>query len=120
MKNPKTGENLSDPQPLPENWGPIFGMSGVKDRLGDLSWLGITDRAWIEVDVPDYMVETDYKNIIDEQIAQILQETLPFVSGEINVTKKQFGDWIEYRRLISEIYLQDGYPNNVAWPAKPE
>ena len=121
LRNPKTGENLSDPQPLPENWGPIFGMEGVKDRLGDLSWLGITDQAWFEIEVPDPVVEFDQKAFIDGQIKYFLEQSLPMVAiDNISMTKEQRATWIEYRRLLSEIHLQVGYPKDVYWPPRPE
>lgn len=119
LRNPKTGENLSDPQPLPENWGPIFGMEGVKDRLGDLSWVGITDQAWFEINVPDPVF--DMKGFIDDQIAHYLKESLPMVATDnTSMTKEQRVLWFEYRRKLQEIYLQPGYPNDVYWPSKPE
>jgi len=34
LKNLSTNEALNEPQRLPENWGPIFGMAGIQDRLG--------------------------------------------------------------------------------------
>ena len=48
LKNLSTNEALGAPQELPENWGPIFGLSGVKDKLGDLAWVGLPDQGWFE------------------------------------------------------------------------
>lgn len=94
-------------------------MEGVKDRLSDLSWIGINDRAWIEVEVPDPVF--DVKSFVDEQIAHMLKESAPFVATDnTNMTKEQRFAWIEYRRKLQEIYLQPDYPNSVYWPSKPE
>lgn len=94
-------------------------MEGVKDRLGDLSWLGITDQAWIEVEVSDPVF--DVKTFVDEQIAHMLKESSSFVAADnISMTKEQRFAWIEYRRKLQEIYLQPDYPDSVYWPAKPE
>ena len=51
LKKLSTGEALNEPQSLPENWGPIFGLHGFLDKLGDLSWLGdaYADQGWFEV-----------------------------------------------------------------------
>lgn len=119
MKNPQTGENLSEPQPLPENWGPIFGMEGVKDRLGDLSWIGITDRCWVEVEVPDPVF--DHKAFVNDQIKYFLKESLDIVSPDNrSITKAQWQAWMDYRKKLQEIPLQSGYPTEIFWPTKPE
>ena len=51
LKKLSTGEALNEPQLLPENWGPIFGLHGFMDRIGDLSWLGeaYEGQGWVEV-----------------------------------------------------------------------
>jgi hypothetical protein len=117
--NPKTGEKLSEPQKLPENWGTIFGMEGVKDRLGDLSWLGIDDQAWVEVEVPEPSI--DIKAIVDQHAAQLLEGTLPMVAPDnTSLTKAQWQAWMDYRKKLQEISLQVGYPQEVFWPARPE
>ena len=117
LKNPQTGENIGGLQPLPENWGPIFGMEGVKDRLGDLSWLGIADRAWIEVDAPD--LQNDPKAFIDDQIAHYIKESESMLTRE-DMTKGERTAWIDYKLALQEIPLQLGYPNEVRWPTRPE
>lgn len=87
-------------------------MEGVKDRLGDLSWLGISDRAWFEL---------TEKDLIDQQIERDLKETLCMVSGEnVSMTKQQLSLWVEYRRLLTEIPFQTDYPKIVYWPVRPE
>jgi hypothetical protein len=121
LVNPKTGEKLSEPQELPENWGPIFGLQGVKDRLGDLTWLGIDDQAWVEVEVADPVVVVDHKAIVDDQIAHFLRESLPMVAMDNpSLTKGQLQAWADYRKKLQEIPLQVGYPTDVYWPARPE
>lgn len=117
--NPQTGEQLSGLQELPENWGPIFGMHNVKDRLGDLSWLGIKDRAWIEVEAPELAM--DQKSIVDQQIEQLLKETEPMVSEQnAAITKGQWQAWVDYRKKLQELHLHPDYPNKMPWPNKPE
>lgn len=94
-------------------------MEGVKDRLGDLLWIGITDQAWFEVEVPDPVF--DIKAFVDEQIAHFLKESLAMVSPDnTSITKAQWQAWMEYRKKLQEIHLQVGYPNEIFWPVKPE
>lgn len=118
LKNPITGENIGGLQPLPENWGPIFGMEGVKDKLGDLSWLGITDRCWIEVDAsePDDPVKKD----IDDRISNLNDEANQILANSSSLTKSQWQNWVDYQIKLQNIPLQLGYPNEVLWPTKPE
>lgn len=119
LKNPQTGENIGGLQPLPENWGPIFGMEGVKDQLGDLSWLGITDRCWVEVEVSDPVL--DVKTFVDDQITHFLKESEYMVDpNNVNLTKAQWQAWSTYRKKLQEIYLQPDYPNEIFWPTRPE
>jgi hypothetical protein len=51
LKKISTNEALSEPQPLPENWGPIFGLHGFIEKLGDLSWVGVPDQGWFDTGV---------------------------------------------------------------------
>lgn len=117
LKNPQTGENIGGLQPLPENWGPIFGMEGIKDRLGDLSWLGITDRCWVEVDVAD--PPSPVKKDIDDRVNTLYEETVKILSST-ELTKSQYRAWINYQKQLQNIPLQSEYPNKVLWPNKPE
>jgi len=120
--NPLTNEKLSEPQELPENWGPIFGLHGVKDRLGDLSWLGISDRAWVEVDVPDPVITKEQQEAaVRSQIDHLLKESSEKVAYDnIQITKAERQAWTEYRRLLREIPNQGGFPQLVEWPSRPE
>ena len=122
LKNTVTGEVLIEPCPLPENWGPIFGMEGFKDKLYDLSWIGISDQGWFEIEIDDKEIEAkEKKQIIDSQIEKFLNDSLYMVAADnLNITKQQRAEWIEYRQKLKEIYLQSDYPLDVYWPKKPE
>lgn len=117
LKNPQTDENIGGLQSLPENWGPIFGMENVKDRLGDLSWLGITDRCWIEVDVTE--PSDPVKKDIDDRIAVFNEEANQKINDQ-SLTKAQWQAWVKYQQSLQNIPLQVGYPNELMWPIKPE
>jgi hypothetical protein len=93
-------------------------LSGVKDRLGDLSWLGINDRAWVEVDAPEI---DSTKDAVDSHIAYLLENTESKVDlNNPNITKLEFQAWTEYRKKVQEIPLQPDYPSAVFWPAMPK
>jgi len=118
LKNPQTGENIGGLQELPENWGPIFGMENVKDRLGDLSWLGITDRCWVEIDVTD--PPDPIKKDIADRIAILNEEANEKIMSDKSLTKTQWQAWVEYQKKLQNIPLQHGYPMELLWPTKPE
>jgi hypothetical protein len=122
LKNINTNEVLIEPGPLPQNWGPIFGLEGFKDKLGDLSWVGMPDKGWFEIEVSDKVIETnEKKQLIDSQIEKMLSDSLHMVAADnLNITKQQRAEWIEYRQKLKEIYLQSNYPLEVYWPKKPE
>lgn len=121
-----TGENLNDPQPLPENWGPIFGMQGYEDKLGDLSWLGdkqLYKKGWVKVGLETIPEPVRIENsiLIPLQIEKILSETVDKVAADnLEITRGERADWIEYRRLVRAIPRQPGYPDKVRWPIAPK
>lgn len=122
LKNLQTGEFLTEPGPLPEFWGPIFGLHGFKDKLHDLSWVGSPHLGWIEIDISDNEIEKlKQKKLLDAQIQDFLNQSLEYVAADnLNVTKKQRSEWIEYRQKLKEMNLQPGYPLDVYWPKIPD
>ena len=51
LRKLSTNEALSEAGPLPNNWGPILGLHGFLDKIGDLSWVGpaYADKGWVEL-----------------------------------------------------------------------
>jgi hypothetical protein len=124
LKKLSSGEALNEVQRLPENWGPIFGMAGVQDKLGDLSWLGeaYADQGWVQVPepTPPEPTEEELKATILAQIEHFLESSTQMVASDnTSMTKAQRIAWIEYRRLLREIPLQVGFPKEVFWPTTP-
>jgi len=120
LKKLSTGEALNAAQKLPENWGPIFGMGGIKDRLGDLSWLGDAyfDQGWFEVgeETPTPMTADE----VNATIAQRLKDTAWAVAeDDLTITRGQRADWMAFRQALRNIPLQPGFPTTIAWPAEP-
>lgn len=124
LKKLSTGEPLNEPQILPENWGPIFGLHGIKERLGDLSWLNdptYSDQGWFEVgEAPPAPKQTTKAEIEWNVAKKLLQESDWAVLPDVPMTSGQKADWMEYRKALREIKLQPGFPNEISWPTKPE
>lgn len=124
LKNLQTGEALNEAQRLPENWGPIFGMAGIQDKLGDLSWLGdaYANQGWVQVEEPAAPEPTteELTATVMSQIEHYILQSNPMVAADnTSMTRDQRAAWIEYRRLVREIPLQVGFPSQINWPSIP-
>jgi hypothetical protein len=120
LKKLSTNEALNEPQKLPENWGPIFGMGGIKDRLGDLSWLGeaYADQGWFEAGEEAVASLTTVE--VNATIAQMLKDTAWAVAeDDLTITRGQRADWIAFRQALRNIPLQARFPTEIIWPSAP-
>jgi hypothetical protein len=121
-----TNEPLSKKYPaLPENWGPIFGLKGVKDRLHDLSWLGdaYADMGWVEVEgsVSELAEPTNIDPVEDAEnrIQAELASSEWAVSAGSGLTKAQKRIWVEYRKALHKL-KNNLNPENISFPIRPE
>jgi len=96
-------------------------MSGFIDRLSDLSWLGneYADMGWFHVgDGPSpYSTKSE---IEWEKAKKLLADSDWAVLPDVPMLSGKKAEWYEYRRNLREIRLQDGFPDNIVWPIKPE
>jgi len=123
LKNLKTGAALNEPQKLPENWGPIFGLAGIQDQLGDLTWLGadFADQGWVVVgDAPAAPAQSTEAELAWELAKKLLQESDWTMLSDVPMTKGDKALWIEYRRALREIRSQVGFPAGIVLPTRPE
>lgn len=120
LRKLSTNESLNEPQLLPENWGPIFGMEGYKDKLGDLSWVGIEDQGWFEVGpAPDDMFTSKEREVLDIVQARLVNSDWA-VLPDVPITSEEKAKWIEYRRLLREVKRQPRFPLEIEWPFPPK
>jgi hypothetical protein len=121
LKKLSTNEPLSEPGNLPENWGPIFGLHGIQDRLGDLVWLGesYSDMGWIQVGEAVDVTAVDGEGAWEEA-KKLLRESDWSMLPDVPMTKEEKASWIEYRRGLRNIRAQKDFPNSMFWPTKPE
>lgn len=95
-------------------------MEGVKDRLGDLSWLGdaYADQGWFEGGEEAQQAAT--ADEVKATIEQILKNTAWAVAeDDRTITKGQRSDWMAFRQDLRNIPLQSGFPTNIVWPTEP-
>ena len=123
LKKISTGEPLNNPQKLPENWGPIFGLPGIQDRIGDLSWLGepYADQGWVVVEgeAPADPVQATQAELAWDNAKKLLIESDWAMLPDVPMTSGNKALWIEYRRELREIRSQTGFPSDIQWPVKP-
>ena len=122
LKKLSTGEPQNEPQKLPENWGPIFGLHGFEDKLGDLSWLGddYADLGWVVVGEESEAATASVADLEWERAKQLLRDSDWSVLPDVPMTAGERDSWIEYRRALREIRLQAGFPTEIVWPAAPQ
>ena len=122
LKKLSTGEPQNEPQKLPENWGPIFGLHGFEDKLGDLSWLGddYADLGWVVVGEEAEAATASAADIEWGRAKQMLRDSDWSVLPDVPMTAGERDAWIAYRRALREIRLQPGFPNEIVWPAAPQ
>lgn len=95
-------------------------MGGIKDRLGDLSWLGddFVNQGWVEVGEETTVPMT--ADEVNATIADRLKDTAWAVAADnMTITKGDRAKWIAFRQALREIPLQVGFPENVQWPSEP-
>ena len=117
-----TKEYLNEAQPLPKNWGPIFGLGGIEDRLSDLSWLGkeYEGQGWIKVSEDSVdLAASSPEQIAWETAKQLLKESDWAVLPDVPMQSETKVAWIEYRRQVREIRQHADFPN-MDWPLAPE
>ena len=123
LKKISSGEALNQPQRLPENWGPIFGLSGIQDQLGDLSWLGesFVDQGWFVVgDAPPDAAQSTVAELAWEKAKRLLRESDWTMLSDVPMNKTQKALWVAYRKELREIRLQPEFPSNIIWPVIQE
>lgn len=122
LKRLSDGEILSEPQPLPENWGPVFGLANCEDRLSDLSWIGPdhADTGWFYVgDEPPPPPESTPEELAWETAKQLLRESDWTMLPDVRMTKEKRMAWEEWRHFVREIRSHPDFPN-VTIPLGPE
>lgn len=121
LKKISTNEVLLESASLPENWGPIFGLEGIKDRLSDLAWLGndFKDQGWFETETVTQTVVDNYA-LEWNKAKVILQDTDWTMLKDAPITNEKQQEFKEYRKKIRNIKSSKGFPDNITWPSCPE
>lgn len=122
LKSLESGEPLTEPQVLPENWGPVFGLHAFEDRLGDLGWIGSehAGTGWFVVgEEPPPPKEATPEELAWDRAKKLLAESDWAMMPDVPMTKSKKAEWIEYRRALRNIRFHDDFPA-MEWPKVPE
>lgn len=122
LKNLESGEPLTKPQVLPENWGPVFGLSAFEDRLNNLSWMGPDHEGtgWFVVgEEPPPPKESTPEELAWDRAKQLLAQSDWAMLSDVPMSKSEKAEWIEYRRLLRNIRSNDDFPY-MEWPKVPK
>ena len=123
LKKLSTNEALSEAGPLPNNWGPVFGMAEIQDRIGDLSWLGenFADQGWVQVEGEINAIAQATPSLLAwEKAKELLRQSDWTVLSDVPMNNETKNLWIEYRRQLRAMRNQIGFPDNITWPSRPE
>ena len=119
LRRLSTNEPLSAAGPLPNNWGPIFGLSGFLEKIGDLSWISsdYADQGWVELtEAEELIVAASY--VIDKA-GKLRTEANNALSNPA-ITMGDKVAWNEYLLELDDVCSRSAYELNPAFPVKPD
>jgi hypothetical protein len=91
-------------------------MGGIQEKLADLSWLGeaYADQGWVQVEGEIAAEPTSTPSEIEwERAKGLLRDSDWTMLSDVPLT-------IAYRKALREVRSQNGFPDNIIWPNKPE
>lgn len=118
LRRLSTNEALSDAGPLPNNWGPICGLAGITEQLGDLSWLGPkhADTGWFE------LTEDEQRTIREDEVrARVASEKEVAIAAlaTSDLTVGQKIAWNDFVIALDKVCLCADFDCNPNIPARP-
>lgn len=118
LRKLSTNEPLSEAGPLPNNWGPIFGLQGIQEKLGDLSWVGpdYVDQGWVEL--TDAEQETLRKAEVSVRV-QAEKEVASSALSNPAITVENKIAWNEYLVALDAVCLCPDFDCDPKFPPRP-
>ena len=112
-----TSEALSEAGPLPNNWGPIFGLEGFKEKLSDLSWIGpaYADQGWIE------LTDTEQQAVYKPQVLARVEEEKTIANAALSeptITTHEKIEWDDYLIALEQVGLSPDF-SDPKFPPRP-
>ena len=119
LRKLSTNEALSEAGPLPNNWGPIFGLHGFLEKIGDLSWIGpaYADQGWVKLNESEELAVTSAKTI---ERAEKEREEANKVLSNPSITVGEKIAWNDYLLALDEVCLCSEHECNPHFPVRPD
>jgi hypothetical protein len=116
-------EPLTEPQELPENWGPVFGLANFEVKLDDLAWIGPEHEGtgWFHVgEKPPPPEPASREDLIRQEAWNRLRECDYRMLPDEPITAGKRAEWVEHRRELRRIHQTKHFPLDFELPASPE
>lgn len=123
MKRLSSGEELSEAQLLPENWGPVFGLQNFEDKLSDLSWIGPehADTGWFYVgEEPPLPEPASREDLIRQEAWDRLRGSDYLMLPDEPITAGKRAEWVAYRNELRLVHRTNIFPEDFEMPKAPE
>lgn len=118
LRKLSTNEPLSEAGPLPNNWGPIFGLHGFLEKIGDLSWIGPTyaGQGWVE------LTEAEQEEIRKAKVMARVEAEKATADTALNnpaITVEGLTAWSEYLIALDAVCLCPDFDCDPKFPIRP-
>jgi hypothetical protein len=118
LRKLSTNEPLSEAGPLPNNWGPIFGLHGFLDKIGDLSWIGpaYADQGWVE------LTEAEQEALRKTEVMSRVEVEKAIAATALSSPRITIGDklaWSDYLIALDAVCLCPDFDCDPKFPIRP-
>jgi hypothetical protein len=118
LRKLSTNEALSEPGPLPNNWGPIFGLHGFLDKIGDLSWVGpaYAGKGWVK------LTKTEQEKLRKTEVMVRVETEKTLATGILSnpsITVESKIAWTDYMLALDAVCLCPDFDCDPKFPIRP-
>ena len=118
LRKLSTNEPLSEAGPLPNNWGPIFGLHGFQDKIGDLSWAGpaYADKGWVK------LTDSEQKAVGEAEVMSRVDSEKAIANAALSdpaVTVSEKTAWSDYLIALDAVCLCPDFDCDPKFPPRP-
>jgi hypothetical protein len=118
LRKLSTNEALSEAGPLPNNWGPIFGLHGFLDKIGDLSWVGpaYAGKGWVK------LTKTEQEKLRKTEVMVRVETEKTLATGILSnpsITVESKIAWTDYMLALDAVCLCPDFDCDPKFPIRP-